>query len=117
MKQKCIKYLPSALLSFFLMDSSISSAWAAQMNMPGSFNLTIALASFVFGGVFASIVGFIFWKSRVSQFTKAVNIKKLSPLESEKRYCGQASKTTGIVISLLCFIGIFFMSYIILGGL
>jgi len=115
MKNYLLRYLPS-LLSFFLIDSALSDAFAAQMNLPGDFSPAIAIASFVFGVIFALLVGWLLWRSRESQFEKAVAINELSPETAQRRYCGQASKTMVFVVSTFCFIGIFFMSYIILGA-
>jgi hypothetical protein len=115
MKQKYVSHM-AYLVGFLLIDSTVSVAFAAHMNLPGDFSPAIAIASFVFGGIIAALVGWLFWRSRDSQFEKAVVENEVSPERAYKRYCGQASKTLGIVVSTFCFIGIFFMSYIILGS-
>jgi len=81
-----------------------------------SINPIIATASTFFGFVIAFLTGWFYWISRISKFEKEVKVDEKSPKSSYKKYCSQSSKTLMIIISILVFFAIFFISYVILGG-
>jgi hypothetical protein len=96
---------------------------AASMDIYDTFNPVITLASFVFAALIAAGAAFSIRYIRVNNFVKAIQNQTISEesvpgvKDLYEKYLGQSSKIMIGVLGGMVFIGVFFLSFIVLGGL